>query len=113
MIALVMQDANQDFKNKHGRGPAAPMLRRICNALLEFVSALDEGNMDKCKLPRATAAMKDSKGDTPFQSPIDGSKTSLAYSELITRLHVTFMSMAAQNPCRYEIPLSGARQAVL
>ena len=49
-----MQDANQDFKNSQNRGPAGSVVRRLCSDILDFVSAIDDGNLKKCQISRAS-----------------------------------------------------------
>ena len=49
-----MQDANQDFKNSQNRGPAGSVVRRLCTDILDFVSALDDGNLKKCQISKAS-----------------------------------------------------------
>ena len=52
-LKVCLQDANQDFKNGQGKGPAGAVVRRLCSNMLDFVAALDDENMKKCQIPKA------------------------------------------------------------
>lgn len=52
-MGMTLQDANQDFKTSQGRGPGAACIRRLCAAVLQFVTALDEGNLEACTIAKA------------------------------------------------------------
>jgi hypothetical protein len=61
-MLLGVQDANQDLKNGQGRGPAAPLVRRLCSSMLEFVTALDEDNLGHSQLGKAHKVLGSNTG---------------------------------------------------